>query len=487
MEFFSTRNESNKLTFKEAIIQGIAPDDGLYVPAYFPKVNIKNLQKMSYKELAYKILSLYLTDFSEQELKLSIEKAYDIKFPDNPIPLRKIGDYYYLELYHGPTFAFKDIALSILPQFIEIARKSLGIKERLMVLTATSGDTGVASLEGFANLESIEVAVFFPQNGVSEMQKFQMTTNSAGNTLVVGIDGNFDDAQKGVKSIFNNKKVLDKIESQNVRFTSANSINIGRLLPQIVYYFHAYNSLVESKSISLGDEISFSVPTGNFGNILALYYAKEMGLPVKKLIVASNENNILTDFFKSGVYDSKRELILTNSPSMDIIISSNLERLLYHKTNISKLVKKTQEDLKLKGEFKFECDFSEFYPGYCNQADTLKIIREVFEEERYLIDTHTAVAKYVADSYRKQGNDEKIVVLSTANPYKFSNAIMDSLGIEKTEDMFEDLERIENYTSFPMPERIKMLKDKEIVHKKQIKIKEIKDTVIKFIGGRNES
>ena len=488
MRFFSTRNEKNLSTFKEAVLRGLASDGGLFVPESFPQVDLKALMDLDYRKMAYEIIKLYATDFSEEELRSCIDGAYDDKFPKVPAPLVKAGPIHYLELYHGPTLAFKDFALSILPRFMEVARKSSADQKRIMILTATSGDTGSAALEGFSGLEGIDIGVFFPENGISRIQKLQMITTPSENTMVAGILGNFDDAQSAVKAMFADEALREEAANKGVTFSSANSINIGRLVPQIVYYFFAYSQLMASGEIEVGEEVTFSVPTGNFGDILALYYAKAMGLPVKKLIVASNENKVLTDFFTTGSYDKNRDLLVTNSPSMDIIISSNLERLLFDKTQDPVLVSKLQEDLKKSGRFSLDADFSEFYPGYCSQENTLKTIKEVFDEDGYLMDTHTAVGAFVARKYmREERPSEKIVVVSTASPYKFSDAIMKALGLEAGSDAFEKLDAIEKHTGLPVPDRFRALKTAEIHHKRVIQIDEMKDTVLRFIGDRHES
>lgn len=489
MKYHSTRNSKIKINFKDAVLQGIAKDGGLYVPEYFPQVDIKKLSELSYTDLAFNILNMYLNDYTNEQLQNIVNKAYRDKFPENPAPLTKAGDYHYLELYHGRTHAFKDFALSILPLFMEEAIKDKNIKEKILILTSTSGDTGSAALYGFKDLENIDIAVLFPENGVSLIQKLQMTTISSPNTIVIGINGNFDDAQKSVKDIFTNKEILDNIKRKNYILSSANSINIGRLLPQIIYYFHAYNQLLKNKIIELGEKVSFVVPTGNFGDILAGYYAKNMGLPVEKLIVASNENKVLTEFFNSGIYDANRELQITNSPSMDIIISSNLERLLYHKTEDTEIVNNLQNNLSLKKKYEFEDKFDEFYAGFCNQEDTLSEIKNVFEKYKYLIDPHTAVAKNVADEYRlKFRAKETIVILSTASPFKFADIIMDQFeDIERNGFILEDLKIFEEQTNIKVPLDLVDLKNKTIKHKKFINVEDILDTLMEFIGERNES
>lgn len=488
MKFFSTRNKDNIVSFNEAVLEGMASDGGLFVPSYFPKVNIDNLLKLNYKDLAYEILSLYLDDFKESKLRDIISKAYDKKFPENPAFLKKTSDCYYLELYHGRTLAFKDFALSILPLFMENAIKESNLKEKILILTATSGDTGSSALSWFSNVYNTDIVVFFPQNGVSEIQRLQMTTQEGNNTGVFGINGNFDDAQSNVKKIFKDKEIIAKIKEMGYKFSSANSINIGRLLPQIVYYFHAYNQLVNMGEISIGDKVSFAVPTGNFGDILAGYYAKNMGLPIEKLIIASNENNILTDFFETGIYDANRDLKITNSPSMDIIISSNLERLIYHKTNDTQFVGNIERNLEENRFFKLNEDFSEFYANFSNEDETLDEIKRVFEKDRYLIDTHTAVGKSVARKYRNDKKAfEKIIVLSTASAYKFSNSVIKALGLEDHGDLFSNCKIIKDFTKTQIPKEILNLKDKKIIHDRNIEVSQMKDCVLKYLGEKNEN
>ncbi len=488
MKFFSTRNKDNIVSFNEAILEGIASDGGLFVPEYFPKVNIDNLLNLDYKDLAYEILRLYLDDFKETKLREIIAKAYDDKFPENPAFLKKTSNCYYLELYHGRTLAFKDFALSILPLFLENAIKESNLKEKILILTATSGDTGSSALSGFSNVYNIDIIVFFPQNGVSEIQRLQMTTQVGNNTGVFAIDGNFDDAQSNVKKIFKDKEMLSKIKEMGYKFSSANSINIGRLLPQIVYYFHAYNQLVAMNEISVGEKVSFSVPTGNFGDILAGYYAKRMGLPIEKLIIASNENNILTEFFETGIYDANRNLKITNSPSMDIIISSNLERLIYHKTNDTEFVKNIERNLEENRFFKLNEDFDEFYANFSNEDETLDEIKRVFEKDCYLIDTHTAVGESVARKYRNdKKSSEKIIVLSTASAYKFSNSVIKALGLKDRGDLFSNCKIIKDFTKTQIPKEILELKDKKIIHDKNIEVSQMKEVILKYLGDKNEN
>lgn len=473
MKFLSTRNSNLKISSREAIINGIAEDGGLFIPESFPKFDITKHLNLSYTELAHKILSLYLTDFDRDELLEIIEKSYK-SFEDGIAKVSYKKDFY-LELYHGRTSAFKDFALCLLPNLLSYAKKSLGINEKTLILTATSGDTGKAALEGFYNTEDIDILVLYPTEGVSSIQKAQMDTTGSLNSKVISIDGNFDDAQTGVKSIFNDEEVKEKLKRQNINLSSANSINIGRLIPQIVYYFYAYADLVNNKKISEGEKISFCVPTGNFGDILAGYYAKEMGLPIGKLVIASNENNVLTDFFETGTYDANRKLVKTISPSMDILVSSNIERLLYHKS-CDKVVREKMEDLKNEGVFEFDGDFNEFLCGYTTEEETKKTISKVFKEEGYLMDPHTGVAKNIVDKLGLKNT----VILSTASPYKFSSSVLEALGEEVSHDEFENINLLHKITGVKIPSEIKKLMDKKIIHNTKISKDEIEREVLKF-------
>ena len=473
MKFLSTRNSNLKISSREAIINGIAEDGGLFIPESFPTFDITKHLNLSYTELAHKILSLYLTDFDRDELLDIIEKSYK-SFEDGIAKVSYKKDFY-LELYHGRTSAFKDFALCLLPNLLLYAKKSLGINEKTLILTATSGDTGKAALEGFYNTEDIDILVLYPTEGVSSIQKAQMDTTGSLNSKVISIDGNFDDAQTGVKKIFNDEKVKEKLKRQNINLSSANSINIGRLIPQIVYYFYAYADLVNNKKISVGEKISFCVPTGNFGDILAGYYAKEMELPVDKLVIASNENNVLTNFFETGTYDANRELVKTISPSMDILVSSNIEGLLYHKSS-DKIVREKMEDLKNEGVFEFDDDFHEFSCGYTTEKETKNTIAKVFREEGYLMDPHTGVAKNIVDKLGLQNT----VILSTASPYKFSSSVLGAIGEEVSHDEFENINLLHEVTGVKIPSEIKKLKDKKIIHNTKISKDEIEREVLKF-------
>ena len=473
MKFLSTRNSNLKISGREAIVKGISEDGGLFVPESFPAFDIMENLDLSYTDLAHKILSLYLTDFDKDDLLELIEKSY-ASFEDEIAKVSYQKDFY-LELYHGRTSAFKDFALCLLPNLLAYAKKSLGIKDKTLILTATSGDTGKAALEGFYNTEDIDILVLYPTEGVSSIQKTQMDTTGSLNSKVISIDGNFDDAQSAVKKIFNDEVIKEELKKENIYLSSANSINIGRLLPQIVYYFYSYADLVKNKKISGGEKISYCVPTGNFGDILAGYYAKEMGLPIDKLVIASNDNNVLTDFFTTGRYDANRDLVKTISPSMDILVSSNLERLIYHKSS-DEVVKEKMADLKDKGLFEFKGDFHEFLCGYAKEDETRETIKKVFKEENYLMDPHTGVAKNIVD---KLGLD-KTVILSTASPYKFSSTVLEALGENLSDDEFQNIDILHEKNGVKIPSEIKKLKDKKILHKTKILKNEIEEEVLKF-------
>lgn len=437
IQYKSTRGNKNAVSASHAILLGLADDGGLFVPTQIPRLDEDwdSLSHMGYKEHAFRVMRLFLSDFSEEELKHCIQAAYDAKFDTPQIaPLHEANDAWYLELFHGQTIAFKDMALSILPHFITVSARKNNENKEIVILTATSGDTGKAALAGFADVEGTKIIVFYPKDGVSSIQERQMVTQKGNNTHVVGIRGNFDDAQNGVKAIFTDSREKEKLSLKGYQFSSANSINIGRLIPQIVYYVYAYTRLVQKGVIASGEEINFVVPTGNFGNILAGYYAKQMGLPVHRLICASNSNKVLYDFFQTGIYDKNREFVLTSSPSMDILISSNLERLLYHIAgDDAKETASCMERLKKTGRYEITPSMREkldiFYSGWASEEATKKEIRERFEEDKYVLDPHTAVASEVYGKYRKETKDTTpTVILSTASPFKFEKSVMEALG-----------------------------------------------------------
>ena len=477
MEYTSTRNNKIRVSSAQAISQGISKEGGLFVPCSFPHFSletIKNMVSMSYIERAKLILKEYLTDFSEDEINYCVEGAYEAsKFSSSKIaPVVNVNkNENILELWHGPTCAFKDMALQLLPYLMTVSAKKAADGKTIVILVATSGDTGKAALEGFKNVENTKILVFYPVDGVSDMQKLQMATQEGENVAVCAINGNFDDAQSAVKAIFTNDDIKDKLAEKNMMFSSANSINWGRLLPQIVYYFSAYCDMAEQGKINVGDEINFVVPTGNFGNILAAYYAIKMGLPVKKLICASNSNNVLTDFLTTGKYNKNRDFYTTTSPSMDILISSNLERLLYHISGENDgLINELMDSLNSKGEYcvdeKMIADIKKYFSAdFATEGDVENTIREQFENYSYLLDTHSAVAvKVYLDYVHKTGDDIPTVIDSTASPYKFSKAVLNAVksGNIDSADEFDMVDELNKVSSLEVPEPLKSLKNKTV-------------------------
>lgn len=476
MKYQSTRDKNNKVTAAEAITRGISKEGGLFVPESLPKLTRERLERLvgqSYTERASTILSDFLPDFSAAEIQSSVEAAYR---PDkfggaNIAPIAKLSpDMYLLELFHGPTCAFKDMALQLLPHLLTLsAKKTAGGKE-VAILTATSGDTGKAALEGFRDVPGTKILVFYPKDGVSQIQRLQMATQEGENVGVCAVTGNFDDTQTGVKQIFTDPGLVKTLDEKNIMFSSANSINWGRLAPQICYYIGAYCDLVAEKELALGEKLNVCVPTGNFGNILAAYYAKEMGLPLGKLICASNVNNVLTDFIRTGTYDRRREFVVTSSPSMDILISSNLERLLFalygadDKAVAALMAGLSENGAYTVGDAVKDRLAAEFYGGYCDEASTAATIRETLSRYSYLCDTHTAVGIKVAEEYRQNtGDGAKILVASTASPYKFAGGILKAItGEESALDEFGQAERLSELTSTPIPEGILKLRDKPV-------------------------
>ena len=470
----STRGNGDKITASQAILKGLSDDGGLFVPDSIPKldVDLEALSKMTYQEIAYEVMSRFFTDFTEEELKGCIKKAYDSKFDTEEIvPLVKKGNTFIMELFHGPTIAFKDMALSILPHLLTTAAKKNQVKNEIVILTATSGDTGKAAMAGFADVPGTKIIVFYPKNGVSPVQEKQMVTQKGENTYVVGITGNFDDAQTGVKKMFNDKEMARELAQAGYQFSSANSINIGRLVPQVAYYVYAYVKLMERGEIWNGDEINAVVPTGNFGNILAAYYAKQMGVPYGKFICASNENKVLFDFFRTGCYDRNREFILTSSPSMDILISSNLERLIYRVAgDDSEKNKELMRDLTEKGSYQItpemEEGLKEFYGNYATEEETADTIRRFFEENQYVLDTHTAVAADVYKKYMEETKDSRpAVIASTASPYKFTRSVMTAID-KKYEDMedFALADELERISGVKIPKAIEEIRTAPVRH-----------------------
>ena len=488
----STRSNSAPVTASEAILKGLAEDGGLFVPERIPKLTLsmEQLSGMSYQETAYEVMRLFLTDFTEDELKKCIAGAYDSKFDTEQIaPLREADGAYYLELFHGKTIAFKDMALSILPHLMLTAARKNQVSNEIVILTATSGDTGKAALAGFADVKGTRIIVFYPKNGVSPVQEKQMVTQKGDNTCVVGIHGNFDDAQTGVKKLFADKELAALMEEKGFQFSSANSINIGRLVPQVVYYVYAYARLYAQGTVKEGEPVNVVVPTGNFGNILAAFYAKNMGLPIAKLICASNENKVLYDFFRTGNYDKNRDFVLTSSPSMDILISSNLERLIYLSTNSnSEKTAKLMADLAGKGEYKISEDMREkmadFIGGFATEEEDKEAIRQTYENTGYVMDTHTGVAAAVYQKYRNASNDEtKTVIASTASPYKFSRSVMEAVkGSRLPEDEFEVIEQLQQVSGVEIPKAVEEIRIAKIRHNRECKAADMKKAVIEILG-----
>lgn len=489
MLYKSTRGYDKKFKASEAVIKGLCDDGGLFVPESFPtlSVPIEKLSMLDYKETAYVVLKEYFTDYSEEELRNCINKAYDSKFDTEEMaPLVKKGDKYFLELFHGKTIAFKDMALSILPHLLTTALKKNNINKEVVILTATSGDTGKAALAAFADVKDTRIIVFYPKGGVSKIQELQMVTEKGKNTKVVSVNGNFDDCQTGVKQIFNNDELKKELDEAGYVFSSANSINIGRLFPQVAYYVYAYGRMVKSGEIKAGDKINFVVPTGNFGNILAGFYAKKMGLPIDKLICASNENKVLFDFFMSGEYNRNREFILTSSPSMDILISSNLERLIYIIAGCdAKKNAELMKELSSNGTYTITDDMKEklndFIGEYADEEEVFATIKAIYDETGYVIDTHTAVAA-TADNNIKQ--DNKSVVVSTASPYKFTRHVLRALGVTDADDENIDdfllVDELCKLSKVKIPAAIEEIKNADIIHNNNINVDEME----KFV--RNE-
>lgn len=488
----STRNDERKVSASQAILKGLSEDGGLFVPERIPALDkpLKEMAGMSYQEIAYEVMKLFLTDFSEEELKSCVDKAYDSKFDvEEIVPLAEADNAYYLELFHGATIAFKDMALSILPHLMITAAKKNHVKEEIVILTATSGDTGKAALAGFAGVDGTKIIVFYPKNGVSPIQEKQMVTQKGDNTFVIGIHGNFDDAQTGVKKIFSDKELEQTMLRKGFRFSSANSINIGRLVPQIVYYVYAYAKLLQNGKIEDGEEMNVVVPTGNFGNILAAFYAKNMGVPIAKLICASNENKVLYDFFRTGSYDRNREFVLTSSPSMDILISSNLERLIYRIAgNDAKKNAEFMAALSQTGQYRITEEMSsqltDFYGNYANEQETAARIRELYEKTGYVIDTHTAVASAVSRKYREEtGDTRKTVIASTASPFKFTRSVMNAID-SKYDSMsdFELVDELSRLANVKVPNAIEEIRTAPVVHDTVCEKEEMKQTVEKILG-----
>lgn len=483
--YLSTRGNQKPLDFYEAILQGIGSDGGLLVPDFeVDKKDLKALQNLNYIDMATEIISSFTPDDVKEEIRDLCTKAYGSGlFPKSVVPVEKAGDVYVAELFQGPTAAFKDMALQMLPYFMTFSLKQKGEEREVMILAATSGDTGKAALEGFKDVEGTSIKVFYPIDGVSPVQKQQMVTQTGNNVDVIGIRGNFDDAQTAVKKAFNSQELKELCDQHHVFLSSANSINIGRLIPQIVYYFYSYMTLVNHKDIELGEEVNFTIPSGNFGNCLAGYIAKNMGLPVRQFIVASNKNNILTDFFNTGKYDANREFYKTNAPAMDILVSSNLERLVYFLCQDASKVKKYMDQLNETGVYEVDDDIFNkvkelFKAGCLNEEEVLKVIEECYKETGYLLDTHTAVGYGVYKQYQKDTNDQtKTILLSTASPYKFPKSVYEAIYHEEL-DEYEAIDALNEKTKVNIPQPLQGIKDREILHKKVID----KETIVDFIG-----
>ncbi len=486
----STRDSSKVVTASQAILKGLSDDGGLFLPTSIPSldVSMEELSKMNYREVAYEVMKLFLSDFTEEELKNCINNAYDEKFDcEEIVPLAEAKGAYYIELFHGATIAFKDMALSILPHLMTTAAKKNNVKNEIVILTATSGDTGKAALAGFDSVPGTRIIVFYPKGGVSFIQERQMVTQAGDNTCVVAIKGNFDDAQTGVKKLFGDEGLKAELDAKGFQFSSANSINIGRLVPQIVYYVFSYARLIAEGKIAKDEKINIVVPTGNFGNILAAYIAKNMGLPVNKLICASNENKVLYDFFKTGIYDKNRAFTLTNSPSMDILISSNLERLIYiiageDSAKNAELMKQLNTTGKYEITAQMKSKLDDFYGGYATEEQTLSRIEELYKDTGYVIDTHTAVASYVYDQYLKEtGDTTKTVIASTASPFKFVGNVMKAIGETATGDDFAMCDRLSEVSKVAVPRAVEEIRTAPVKHDRVVEISEMEMAVKDFL------
>lgn len=487
----STRSGQEPVTASVAILKGLSDDGGLFVPDHIPALDksLGELAGMRYQDIAYEVMKLYLTDFTEEELRSCIDRAYDKKFDTEVIaPLVEAEGAYFLELFHGATIAFKDMALSILPHLLTTSARKNHIEDEIVILTATSGDTGKAALAGFAGVQGTRIVVFYPKDGVSPIQEKQMVTQRGDNTFVVGIHGNFDDAQTGVKKIFSDRQLAAEMQAQGYRFSSANSINIGRLVPQIVYYVYAYARLLSEGRLEDGQKINVVVPTGNFGNILAAFYAKNMGLPIGRLICASNDNKVLYDFFQTGVYDRNREFVLTSSPSMDILISSNLERLIYRIAGDDP-EKNAMLMAALGGQGRYEITelmregLKDFYGGYATEEETAATIRRIYESCGYVLDPHTAVAASVYAKYMRETGDRTVTVIaSTASPFKFTRSVMNAID-EKYQSMtdFELVDELSGIANVKVPAAIEEIRNAPVLHSNVSEVCEMAGMVKKFL------
>ncbi|MBQ9487244.1 MAG: threonine synthase [Selenomonadaceae bacterium] len=498
MKYISTRSKITPVDSAVAILKGLAPDGGLFVPESIPKIKLDEINKVvdkPYALCAGEVLKRFLTDYTENELFECAELAYNwfdvrakvpmsILVQDPKNPKFPIG---ITELWHGPTYAFKDVALQMLPRLMSLALKKTGETKEILILVATSGDTGKAALAGFADVPQTRIMVFYPNGGVSKIQRLQMVTQTGGNVNVTAVNGNFDDTQTGVKNIFNDEKIREQLAASNIKLSSANSINWGRLVPQIVYYFTSYADFIRTKQVKLGEPVNIAVPTGNFGNILAAYYAKRMGLPVKRIICASNANNVLTEFFKTGVYNRNREFHKTISPSMDILISSNLERLLYHESGYTDTVNRFMTQLNETGTYKIDAPLKKkldkiFHADFATEDETSHMIKEMFSQFKYLVDPHTAVALKVVSNYRRDTRDmTPVVVASTASPFKFTSAVLKALG--QTTEGVDDLKQLDTLalvSNWRIPTNLAKLAGAKILHTDVCEKEEMAERVLKF-------
>ncbi|RGY95172.1 threonine synthase [Clostridium sp. AM58-1XD] len=489
----STRGGEKNVTASQAILKGLADDGGLFMPVEIPALDLSMelFADMSYQETAYEVMKRFFTDFTEEELKECINKAYDSKFDTEEIaPLSKADGMYFLELYHGNTIAFKDMALSILPHLMTTSAKKNHADKKIVILTATSGDTGKAAMAGFADVEGTEIIVFYPKGGVSRIQELQMLTQKGENTHVVAIHGNFDDAQTGVKKIFGDREFGNALAERGYQLSSANSINIGRLVPQVVYYVYAYAKLLKNSEIEKNEKINVTVPTGNFGNILAAYFAKQMGVPIDKLICASNDNKVLYDFFTTGTYDKNREFILTSSPSMDILVSSNLERLIYLSAGCdADKTRGLMEELSREGKYaitdEMKARIADFRGGYATQAEDEAAIAGLFKDTGYVIDTHTGVAAAVYQNYMKETGDmTKTVIASTASPYKFSRSVVQAMGYQSENEggldvlsEFEIVDELNRMSGMAVPEAVEEIRFAIIRHDNECDVDKMEEMV----------
>lgn len=488
LHYISTRDKNNRVTASQAILKGIAEDGGLYVPTTMPQLSLnwETLQHQSYQEIAFPILKAFLTDFSDEELQYCIHSAYDTTFDDPAIaPVKKVGNTYIMELFHGRTIAFKDMALSILPYLLTTAAKKNQQDKDIVILTATSGDTGKAALAGFADVPHTKIIVFYPKGGVSTIQERQMVTQAGDNTFVYGVKGNFDDAQTMVKKLFNDADLNQTLAEKGFQLSSANSINIGRLCPQVVYYVYAYAQLVKQGALQIGEAMNVVVPTGNFGNILAAYYAKQLGVPIQTLVCASNENDVLVDFFHTGTYNRQRKFEVTSSPSMDILVSSNLERLIFEMTGSNaEETKALMDSLTNNGHYHIEKEvlhsYEEFYAARASQEETAETIESVLTKENYLLDPHTAVAQCAYTKYQQETKDNTpTVIVSTASPYKFPQSVVSAVKESDVTTLSDQqlIDEVRQLSGVEIPLAVTSVLEAEIRHTRVLEISEMKQSV----------